>query len=75
MWQEVGAVAERNIELRDLLQELEVTEFILENAINDLGDAHEGSPAARHIRSVEKDLKTLETRIHALAKLNTAQSV
>ena len=75
MWQDVGAVAERNIELRDLLQELEVTEFILENAKQDLDDAIEGSPAMRQIKSVERDLKSLETRIHALARLNTSQPV
>ncbi len=75
MWQDVGGQAERNIELRDLMQELEVTEFILMNALNDLGDFHDGSPAMRHIRSVEKDLKALEARIHALARMNTSQPV
>lgn len=75
MWQDVGAVAERNIELRDLLQELEVTEFILINAKQDLADAVEGSSAMRHIKSVERDLKSLETRIHALARMNTSQPV
>lgn len=75
MWQDVGAVAERNIELRDLLQELEVTEFILENAKQDLAGAVEGSSAMRHIKSVERDLKSLETRIHALARMNTTQPV
>ena len=75
MWQDVGAQAVRNVELRDLLQELDVTEFILENAIHDLGDAKEGSPAVRHIKAVERDMKSLETRIHALARMNTEKPV
>lgn len=75
MWQDVGAQAERNVTLRDLLQELDVTEFILMNALHDLGESHEGSPGVRHIRSVERDIKSLETRIHALARMNTSQPV
>lgn len=75
MWQDVGAVAERNVELRDLLQELEVTEFILENAMHELGDAREGSPAMRHIKAVERDMRSLESRIHDLARLNTTVPV
>lgn len=75
MWQDVGAQAVRNVELRDLLQELDVTEFILENAIHDLGDAKEASPAMRHIKAVERDIKSLETRIHALSRMNTSQPV